>query len=147
MVKSRLPEPMRLNKNKAKRNLADHQISFEEAAPVFSDEWAIQEYDESYSDATEKRFTIVGLAGMKFLRVTYANESDENGREIIKLISAREAKGLDRKDYETKRDGNSNERNRRAGTPRARRAGRRNSRSRRKKTLHQSAAYRPAPRA
>lgn len=106
MVKCRLPKPMRFDwdKYKARRNLADHQVSFEEATFVFSDEWAIQEYDEFHSDATEKRFTIIGLAGTRLLRVTYMVEIDEENEEVIRLISAREAKGLERKDYETNRN-------------------------------------------
>ncbi len=92
------------DKNKAKASLADHQVSFEEATLVFSDEWAIEEYDDSHSDAEEKRFTIIGLALKRILRVTYTVEIDDRNEEVIRLISAREAKGVDRKDYETNRN-------------------------------------------
>jgi uncharacterized protein len=92
------------DKNKAETNLAEHKVSFEEATLVFSDEWAIQEYDDSHSDAEEKRFTIIGLARDRILRVTYTIEFEEGNEEKIRLISAREAVGLDRKDYETNRN-------------------------------------------
>ncbi|CAN5639550.1 BrnT family toxin [soil metagenome] len=92
------------DKNKAKTNQADHQVSFEEATFVFSDEWAIQEFDDSHSDAEENRFTIIGLAETRILSVTYSVEIDDRNEEVIRLISAREARGLDRKDYETNRN-------------------------------------------
>ncbi len=71
---------------------------------VFNDEWAIQLYDDIHSDIEENRFTIIGLAKVKLLRVTYTVEKDENDNEIIKIISARDAKGTDKKDYEYNRN-------------------------------------------
>lgn len=90
--------------NKAKTNAELHQVTFEEATLVFNDEWAIEEYDDAHSDADEKRFTIIGLAEMKLLRVTYTVIVDEENGEIIRLISAREAEGLDKKGYEYNRN-------------------------------------------
>lgn len=92
------------DKNKAKTNIKSHNVSFEEAILVFTDEWAIEKYDDIHSDVKEKRFTVIGLAKTRLLRVTYAVEKDENDGEIIKIISARQAKGLDRKDYEYSRN-------------------------------------------
>lgn len=85
---------------KAKIHLQLHNVSFEEATFVFSDVWAIQEYDDAHSDLTEIRFTIIGLSQTRLLRVTYTVNSDSNNAEIIRIISAREAKGLDKIDYE-----------------------------------------------
>lgn len=88
------------DKNKAKANIESHDISFEEAVLVFTDEWAIEEFDDSHSDLEEKRFTIISLAETRLLRVTYTIEN----AEIIRIISAREAKSLDKKDYERNRN-------------------------------------------
>jgi uncharacterized DUF497 family protein len=90
--------------NKAEINLAEHQVSFEEAARVFRDVWSIQEYDDSHSNVGERRFTIIGLSEMRLLRVTYTVEIDEESDEIVRIISAREANGLDKKDYERTRN-------------------------------------------
>lgn len=85
---------------KAKTNLQTHNVSFEEATFVFSDIRAIQEFDDAHSDLGEKRFTVIGLSQSRLLRVTYTVRTDSSNAEVIRLISAREAKGLDKIDYE-----------------------------------------------
>lgn len=83
--------------------MAEHQVSFNEATLVFEDDWAIQEYDVSHSDFDEQRITIIGFTGAKILRVTYTVEFSSEV-EFIKIISARKAQGLDKKDYERNRN-------------------------------------------
>jgi uncharacterized DUF497 family protein len=90
--------------NKAEINLAEHRVSFEEAMAVFEDVWSIQEYDASHSNFDEQRFTIIGLSELRLLRVTYAVEIDEESNEIVRIISAREVNGIDKKDYERTRN-------------------------------------------
>jgi uncharacterized protein len=85
---------------KAKSNLQSHDVSFVEATFVFSDIWAIQEFDDAHSDSAEKRFTIIGLSQIRLLRVTYTVTADLVNAEIVRIISAREAEGLDKLDYE-----------------------------------------------
>jgi uncharacterized protein len=85
---------------KAKTNLQLYDVSFEEATFAFSDIWAIQEFDDAHSDLEEKRFTVIGLSQSRLLRVTYTVTAELDNAEIIRLISAREAKGLDKIDYE-----------------------------------------------
>lgn len=92
------------DKNKAETNIESHDVSFEEAVLVFTDDWAIEKYDDAHSDIEEKRFTVIGLAKLRLLRVTYTVEKDDDDNEVIKIISAREAKGLDKKDYEYNRN-------------------------------------------
>ncbi len=92
------------DKNKAKANIESHNVSFENAVLVFTDEWAIQEYDRTHSDFGEKRFTIIGLAGIKLLRVPYTVEKDNENSDMIRIISAREAEGFEIKDYEYNRN-------------------------------------------
>ena len=58
-----------VSKNQA--NISEHEdVSFDDATKVFNDIWAIEEADLDHSTFTEKRFTIIGLADKKLLRVT-----------------------------------------------------------------------------
>lgn len=77
------------DENKAKINLQRHGVSFAEAEEVFDDLNAIEFFDDFHSDE-EKRFRRVGLSTKRLLFVVYT-EQRENGREIIRLISARKA--------------------------------------------------------
>jgi len=92
------------DENKAKINLEIHQVSFDEARLVFDDIWLIEEFDDAHSSIEEKRFTVVGLSETRLLSVTFTVRHDAKNNEIIRLISAREANGLDKKDYERSRN-------------------------------------------
>lgn len=88
--------------NKEKDNIKNHGgITFDFASKVFNDVWAIDEYDEFHSTENEKRFTIIGLAETKLLRVTFSVRT--NGEEIFRIISARKAIGKDKESYERAR--------------------------------------------
>lgn len=89
--------------NKNQTNIKEHDgISFDDAPKVFDDIWAIDEDDLDHSDLNEKRFTIIGLAETEILQITYTIVSDEP--EIIRIISARKAKGKDKRNYERARN-------------------------------------------
>jgi uncharacterized protein len=88
---------------KAEVNFTNHGVSFEEASLAFLDKWAIEELDKKHSDI-EERFTIIGLAEIRLLRVTYTIRIDNIGNEIVRIISAREAKGFEKEDYEQSRN-------------------------------------------
>ncbi|MCU0240491.1 MAG: BrnT family toxin [Pyrinomonadaceae bacterium] len=93
------------NPEKAKLNEANHEgITFEQAILAFYDKWSIEEFDDEHSDISEDRFTIVGLADNDLLRVTFTIREDEEGKEIIRIISARKAKGKEKQDYEEARN-------------------------------------------
>ncbi len=93
------------DENKNVENIEKHDsISFEEAVSAFFDEWNIEDFDASHSDSEEQRFTIIGLAGFELLRVTFTIREGENGAEIIRIISARKAKGYEKSDYEEARN-------------------------------------------
>ena len=70
---------------KAARNLADHRVSFEQAAAACGDPFAVAWIDdrENYG---EERFGLIGLYGRELLFVAYT-ERGEN----IRIISARRA--------------------------------------------------------
>lgn len=89
--------------DKEKANIKNHDgISFYFASKVFNDIWAIDEFDEVHSTDKEKRFTIIGFADGKLLRVTFT-VADDGGEELIRLISARKALGKDKESYERAR--------------------------------------------
>ncbi len=91
--------------NKADENEHNHQgVSFEDAVLAFFDKWSIEEYDDEHSDFEEKRFTIIGLSNRTLLRVTFTVISDKPNQEIIRIITARKAKGKEKQDYEQARN-------------------------------------------
>ena len=77
------------NDEKNKLNVQNHQVSFEEAKEVFLDPMHISKLDHRF-DYFEERWITLGTTKDKILVV--ANMFfDENGEEIIRIISARRA--------------------------------------------------------
>lgn len=77
---------------KARANLANHGVSFQEAVTVFSDPNAIDAPDRFIPG----RFVIVGLSNrVRVLFVVYAERADR-----IRSISARKASAMQRRIYE-----------------------------------------------
>ena len=73
---------------KAEGNLAKHGVSFEEAASVFYDSWAVEFYDDENSE-WEDRFLLLGVsARLRLLMVCHCYRSEE---AVIRIISARKA--------------------------------------------------------
>jgi uncharacterized DUF497 family protein len=83
---------------KAKRNLRDHGISFEEAESVFRDDFAILLPDPDHS-REEDRFLLLGFsAGIRVLVVVHCYRE----RSVIRIISARKATPSERAQYGTR---------------------------------------------
>jgi uncharacterized DUF497 family protein len=84
---------------KAKLNLEKHGVAFEEAATVFSDPDGLEWQDIEHS-ATESRFKRLGrsVAGRVLLTV-YALRRSKDGKEAIRIISARQSSRKERKAY------------------------------------------------
>jgi len=85
---------------KAKQNLQKHKVSFERAAEVFLDPWAISIYNEEHS-LDEDRWITVGKDQTNLILVvihTFHEENIDNCR--IRLISARKAIKKEIKQYE-----------------------------------------------
>ena len=81
--------------NKAIRNLAKHEVSFDEAKTVFDDPLYIDFYDPDHSD-NEARYLIVGQSHQgKLLIVSYTERKD-----LIRIISARKVTRSEHKAYE-----------------------------------------------
>jgi uncharacterized DUF497 family protein len=81
--------------DKARTNLIRHQVSFEEAATVFSDPLLIVVPDVNHSHE-EERFFAIGLSEAKRLLVVVHSEREH----VIRLISARLATRRERTKYE-----------------------------------------------
>ena len=81
--------------NKAKSNLAKHDVSFEEAATVFGDPWSLTIPDPGHSQV-EDRFIIIGQSHQRKLLVVVHTERGDN----LRVISARRASKRERKAYE-----------------------------------------------
>jgi uncharacterized protein len=83
---------------KATSNIRDHGVSFETAVRVFADPFHVSEMDRI--EGNEYRWQTLGIAdGCTILLVAHS-WTDENGIEIIRIISARRAEKHERKRYE-----------------------------------------------
>ncbi|MBI3604524.1 MAG: BrnT family toxin [Nitrospirae bacterium] len=84
---------------KAISNYEKHGVSFEETATVFSDPEALDWEDIDHSQS-EKRFKRLGSSIEKrVLLVVYTVRRMKNGKETIRVISARQASRKERKAY------------------------------------------------
>ena len=80
---------------KAKLNLKEHGVSFDEATTIFRDTLSITISDPDHSDY-EDRFVDIGMSHrMQLLVVSYTERKDK-----IRIISARRATRAERKNYE-----------------------------------------------
>ena len=83
---------------KAASKQKKHGISFEEAKPVFYDEFAIQFYDPENPQLEEDRFLMLGQSSDSRLLLVCHCERDSGN--TIRIISARKATKTERKFYE-----------------------------------------------
>ena len=84
---------------KAASNLAKHGVSFEEAQTAFSDEGGLLLDDPEPVDG-EDRFVLLGLSAN--LRILVVAHCYRKADEVIRLISARKADRLERRQYVTR---------------------------------------------
>jgi uncharacterized DUF497 family protein len=84
---------------KALSNFKKHRVSFEEPESIFSDPWALEWEDVEHSDL-EYRYQRLGVSKIgRILVVAYAPWRSEDGKEIIRIISARRANRREREAY------------------------------------------------
>jgi uncharacterized DUF497 family protein len=82
---------------KAKHNLKKHRVSFEVAKQVFFDPFALIIEDCEVGDET--RYLAIGHAGSGPLLVAVFVDRSDEGREVIRIISAREADQYEHRAY------------------------------------------------
>lgn len=80
---------------KAKKNLATHKVSFDEASTAFKDSLSLTIYDPIHSDL-EDRFVLIGNSYKNHLIIVVFTER----RERIRIISARKATKNEKEQYE-----------------------------------------------
>ncbi len=85
---------------KAASNLCKHGVSFEDAMGVFADPLALTIQDRI--EGLEQRWQTLGMVGdcLVLLLVAHTVGEDDDGIEIIRIISARAADRKERKRYE-----------------------------------------------
>lgn len=87
---------------KAQRNRNKHGVSFETAARVFADPFALAKPDRI--EGGERRWQTLGMVeGRVVLLVAHTVRDGDDGNEIIRIISARRADPNERKHYEQNR--------------------------------------------
>ena len=78
-------------------NLHKHRVSFTEAETVFSDEYGILVDDPEHS-ADEDRFILLGVSAIsRLLVVVHCYRAADR---VIRIISARKADRIERRQYE-----------------------------------------------
>lgn len=96
------PSPLKFDWNpaKAKRNLAKHGVSFEEAKTVFYDPNLVLKEDAAHSEDEPREIAIGYSVEESLLFVVHIIRDYDNG-EVIRIISARPATSQERRTYET----------------------------------------------
>ena len=84
--------------NKAEANRKKHGVSFETACRVFTDPFALVKQDRI--EGGEYRWQTLGMVEGCLLLLVAHTVRDENGTEIIRIISARRASRKERRRYE-----------------------------------------------
>ncbi len=91
------------NRTKAISNQAKHRVSFEIAAYVFLDPFALSEQDRI--EQGEYRWQTIGaVEGVRILVVAHTQQDGADGTTVIHIISARRAVRPERRRYEEERD-------------------------------------------
>ena len=84
---------------KAESNFRKHRIRFEEAALVFDDPLAVSEQDRIENG--EQRWQTIGMSGgCLLLLVAHTVCFEEQGIEIVRIVSARRVDRKERRRYE-----------------------------------------------
>ncbi len=89
------------DQNKDAANYEKHGISFEKALEIFEDPLHISILDKRFS-YFEERWITVGMTKDQSIVVAANLYFDDEGEEVIRIISAREATINERRQYEGK---------------------------------------------
>lgn len=88
---------------KAKQNLKKHGVSFQRAARVFLDPFAISIYDEEHSDS-EDRWVTIGVENNEILLiVVHTFREVDTNNTVVRIISARKAEKDEAQQYHERR--------------------------------------------
>lgn len=85
---------------KARRNLKDHEVSFEEAKTVFNDPLLVTFSDDGHSDYEERLISIGISSNRRLLLVVHTEHESDTDTITIRIISCRKATKHERRTYE-----------------------------------------------
>lgn len=91
---------------KARGNWRKHRVSFETALRVFADPFHMSAQDR-IEDNESRWQTIGAVEGQVILLVAHTIAEDEDGTEVIRLVSARKADSKEKRRYEQNRQAQS----------------------------------------
>ncbi len=89
------------NPTKALYNVREHGVTFDEAATVFLDEFALTVYDEAHSHSEDRWFTLGYDGSGRLLAVAHTYDAIGSAHVQVRIISARKATRRERHAYET----------------------------------------------
>jgi uncharacterized DUF497 family protein len=84
--------------DKAARNLVKHRVSFETAVRAFADPCQLTEQDRFENG--EYRWRTIGMVDGQLVLFVAHTVGEEDGMEVIRIISARKADPKERKRYD-----------------------------------------------
>ncbi|MGB6945412.1 MAG: BrnT family toxin [Bryobacteraceae bacterium] len=85
------------DEDKNRSNVAKHKVSFSTAMSVFDDQHAFSTLDR-FADGEERWRTLGSIGGV--VLIVAHTWTDEDGEEVIRIISARKATPSERRAYE-----------------------------------------------
>ena len=86
------------DETKDAHNLLKHGVGFEAASLVFDDPLQLSVQDREVDG--EERWQTIGMAGGVLLLLVAHTFEDEDGEEVVRIISARKANAQERTRYE-----------------------------------------------
>lgn len=86
--------------NKARDNLRNHKVSFDEAKTIFNDPYLATYPDEFHSDSEDRYISIGYSTRNRMLLAVHTEYQETEGSLIIRIISSRKATPSERKFYE-----------------------------------------------
>ena len=86
------------DRKKENINIKKHGVTFEQASYVFADPFALNRYDEEHSDE-EERWVLLGKSLNETILLVAHTFRDINGKEFVRIISARRATKKEEKSY------------------------------------------------
>lgn len=89
------------DRGKAETNIVKHRVGFDDATFVFDDPDVLTFQDRI--EGNEYRYCSIGLVGAVVLLVVAHTWEDDDGDEIVRIISARRAVRKERRLYEDAR--------------------------------------------
>lgn len=90
------------DKRKEEANIQKHNISFDQASLVFADPFALSLFDVQHSK-DEDRWVLLGQTLGNVVLVVVHTFRNEDGIEIVRIISARKATKNEKKSYENRK--------------------------------------------